>query len=105
MSDVQSFQVAVPVKEVRAWCRAKYGADWWKKDKPSRTAEARTALTHGEGAVPSTPTPLSDIRIATLEAKVQELLERVQELENPSVPNDFLEAGDKMVIEVKAKDP
>lgn len=32
------------LKEIRAWCRDRYGVDWWKEDKKNRKKEARRFL-------------------------------------------------------------
>ena len=34
----------ITAKDVRAWCRNKYGNDWWKEDKHTRKGEAKQAL-------------------------------------------------------------
>ena len=35
----------ITTKDLRTWCRNKYGLEWWKSDdKPARLAEARVAL-------------------------------------------------------------
>lgn len=43
------------LKDVRTWCRTKYGVDWWKHDKENRKKEARAALSDGESPVPVAP--------------------------------------------------
>lgn len=87
MSDVQ-VQIAVPLKEVRALCRAKYGADWWKHpDKNKRKKEASAALS--TSYLPAAPAPTStapapsiDVllaKIASLESKVKEQAAIIEE--------------------------
>jgi hypothetical protein len=34
----------ITAKDVRAWCRKKYGNEWWKEDKDTRKGEAKKAL-------------------------------------------------------------
>jgi hypothetical protein len=42
-------------KEVRAWCRAKYGAEWHKADKDARKTEAKEALLTKPAEMPAGP--------------------------------------------------
>ena len=48
----------IPAKDVRTWCRTKYGIEWWKSDdKLARMAEARAAL----GGAPAKQNPLKPV--------------------------------------------
>lgn len=50
----------VTTKDLRTWCRTKYGAEWWNTDdKASRLAEARAALGAPERA--AKPNPLKTV--------------------------------------------
>ena len=42
-------------KELRAWCRSKYGADWWQEDKADRLCEAAAAFGPTPAAPPGVP--------------------------------------------------
>jgi DNA topoisomerase-1 len=50
-----SSEPGVTKKEARAWCRRKYGTDWYKTDKKARLKEAKEAL--AEDALPEPPSP------------------------------------------------
>jgi hypothetical protein len=41
---VKRVAVAIPVRDIRAWCREKYGKDWFETDKDNRKKEAKIAL-------------------------------------------------------------
>ena len=43
---VKRVAVAIPVRDIRAWCREKYGKDWFETDKDNRKKEAKIALTN-----------------------------------------------------------
>ena len=43
---VKRVAVAIPVREIRAWCREKYGKDWFETDKNNRKKEAKIALSN-----------------------------------------------------------
>jgi len=36
----------VSVKELRSWCRQKWGKEWWKTEKRERLGAARAALSY-----------------------------------------------------------
>ena len=53
-------QATMSTTEIRAWCRAAYGADWWQREKASRKREAKAALGALAGGDPNTA-PNADV--------------------------------------------
>ena len=43
LATLQKSETITP-KDVRVWCRKKYGKDWWKENKDERKKEAQNSL-------------------------------------------------------------